>query len=94
MSSRQIGTCPQLIGYALFEIWSLILDGELKNRQGYSMRRLSVQMVPTENQKIAEEVQNTWKGKLGRLRQMNEAGSGQKNDSNIQTADLHKVQVP
>ena len=28
MSSRQMGTWPQLIHCALFKIWSLILDGE------------------------------------------------------------------
>ena len=47
MSSGQIGTWPQLIGCTLFEIWSLISNSELKNGQGYSTRRLSVQMVPT-----------------------------------------------
>ena len=41
----------------------------------------SVQMVLTENLKIAEEVQNTLKGKLGRIRQKSEAESGQKDDS-------------
>ena len=45
MSSRQVGTWPQLIGYALFEIWSLILDGELKNRIGYLAGRLSVVVI-------------------------------------------------
>ena len=33
-----------------------------------------------ENQKIAERVQNTWKGKLRRLRWMDEAENGQKDD--------------
>ena len=81
MSSRQMGTWPQLIGCALFKIWSLILDGELKNRIEYSTGRLSVQMVLAEILKIAEEVQNTLKGKLGRLRQKSEAESGLKDDS-------------
>ena len=36
MSSRQMGTWPQLIGCALFKIWSLISDSELKSRRGYS----------------------------------------------------------
>ena len=47
MSSRQIGTWPQLIGCALFEIWSLILDCELKNRKGYSTGSLEVYEVLT-----------------------------------------------
>ena len=54
MSSRQMGTWPQLIGCALFEIWSLISDCELRNRKGYSTGRLEVYEVLTENQKLAE----------------------------------------
>ena len=64
MSSRQVGTWPQLIGCALFEIWSLISDCELKNRKRYSTKRLGVQQVLTENQKIAEGIPRH----LGRLR--------------------------
>ena len=55
MSSRQMGIWPQLIGCALFEIWSLILDCKLKNRKGYSTGRLKVYEVLMENQKLAEE---------------------------------------
>ena len=55
MSSRWMGTWPQLIGYALFEIGSLILDCELKSRKGYSTGRLEVSEVSAENQKLAEE---------------------------------------
>ena len=47
-----------------------------------------------EIQKMAEGIQNTWKGKLRRLRQMGETESGQKDVKNIQTTDLYKVQVP
>ena len=54
MSSRQMGTWPQLIGCAFFEIWSLISDGELKSRKGYSTERLEVYEVSTENQKLAK----------------------------------------
>ena len=49
MSSRQMGTWPQLIGCALFEIGSLISDGELRSRRGYSTGRLEVYEVSTEN---------------------------------------------
>ena len=56
MSSRQIGTWPQLIGCALFKIWSLISDCELKNRIGYLTGRLDIQEVSTENQKITEGI--------------------------------------
>ena len=76
MSSRQVGTWPQLIGCALFEIWSLILDSELKEQKGYSTGRLSVQEISTDKQKMAEGFQDAWKGKLGRLRWMGEAESG------------------
>ena len=76
MSSRQMGTWPQLIGCTLFEIWSLILECKLKEQIGYSTRRLSAQMISAENQKIAEGVEDTWKGKLGRLRWMSEAENG------------------
>ena len=55
MSSRQMGTWPQLIGCALFEIWSLISDCELKNRKGYSTGRLEVYEISMENQKLVEE---------------------------------------
>ena len=44
ISSRQIGTWPQLIGCALFDIRSLILEGEFKEQIGYSTERLNVQM--------------------------------------------------
>ena len=54
MSSRWIETWPQLIGYALFEIWSLILDGELKSRRGYSTRRLEVCEISMENQEMVQ----------------------------------------
>ena len=54
MFNKQMGTFPQLIGYALFEIWSLISDCELKSRKGYSTGRLKVYEVLTENQKIAK----------------------------------------
>ena len=54
MSSRQMGTWPQLISCALFEIWSLILDCELRSRKGYSTGRLKVYEVLIENQKMAE----------------------------------------
>ena len=50
MSSRQIETWPQLIGCALFEIWSLISDSELRSRRGYSTGRLEVYEISTENQ--------------------------------------------
>ena len=42
VSSRQMGTWPQLIGCALFEIGSLISDCELRSRRGYSTGRLEV----------------------------------------------------
>ena len=54
MSSRWMGTWPQLIGCALFEIWSLILNCELKGRKEYSTGRLEVYEVLTENWKMAE----------------------------------------
>ena len=55
MFSRQMGTWPWLIGCALFEIWSLISDGELKSRKGYSIGRLEVyEVVLTENQRLVE----------------------------------------
>ena len=56
------------------------MESELKEQNGYSTGRLSVQKVLTENQKMAVGVQNTWKSKLGRLRQMGEAESGGKDD--------------
>ena len=34
-----------------------------------------------ENQKIAKRIQDTWKGKLKRLRQMGKAESGEKDDT-------------
>ena len=52
MSSRQMGTWPQLIGCALFEIWSLISDGELRSRKGYSTGRLEVYEILTEIQEM------------------------------------------
>ena len=76
MSNRQMGTWPQLIGCALFEIWSLISDSELKEQIGYSTGRLSVQEISMDRRRIAEEFQDTWKGELGRLRQMSETESG------------------
>ena len=54
MSSRQMGTWPQLIGCALFEIWSLISDCELKSRRGYSTGRLEVCEISTENQEMVQ----------------------------------------
>ena len=80
MSSRHIGTCPQLIGCALFEIWSPILNCELKEQKGYSTGRLSVQEILTDKQKMAKGFQDIWKGELGRLRWMGEAESGGKDD--------------
>ena len=53
MSSRQMGTWPQLIGCALFEIGSLILDSELRSRRGYSTGRLEAYEISTENWEIA-----------------------------------------
>ena len=52
ISSRQMGTWPQLMGCALFKILSL--DGL------------------TEIWKLAEGIQNTWEGELGRFRWMSE----------------------
>ena len=49
MSSRQMGTWPQLIGCALFEIGSLISDSELRSRRGYSTGRLESYEISTEN---------------------------------------------
>ena len=49
MSSRWIGTWPQLIGCALFEIGSLILDSELRSRRGYSTGRLEAYEILMEN---------------------------------------------
>ena len=59
MSSRQMGTWPQLIGCALFKIWSLILDCELKSRRGYSTGRLEVCEILLENQKWYRDFLNT-----------------------------------
>ena len=56
MSSKQMGTWPQLIGYALFEIWSLISCCELKSRKGYSTGRLEVYEVSMENQRMAKGI--------------------------------------
>ena len=56
MSSRQMGTWPQFIGCALFEIWSLISECELKEQIGYLIERLSVQEVSMESWKMAEGV--------------------------------------
>ena len=78
MSSRQMWTWPQFIGCALFEIWSLISDCELKEQKGYSIGKLNVQEISTENWKITEGFQDTWEGELGRLRQMGEAENGGK----------------
>ena len=50
------------IDCALFKIQSLISDGELKNRKGYSTGRLEVYEVLMGNQKMAEEIS----GDLGR----------------------------
>ena len=47
MSSRQMGTWPQLIGCALFEIRSLISGSELTSRRGYSTGRLEVYEIST-----------------------------------------------
>ena len=73
-----MGTWPQPIGCALFKIWSLISEYKRKEQIGYSIGRLSTQMVSAENQKITEGVQDTWKGELGRLRWMGEAENGEK----------------
>ena len=54
MSSRRVGTWPQLIGCALLEIGSLILDSELRSRRGYSAGRLEVYEISME---IQEKVQ-------------------------------------
>ena len=54
MSSRQMGTWPQLIGYALFKIWSLISDCELKSREGYSTERLEVYEISMEKSEMAQ----------------------------------------
>ena len=43
--------------------------------------RLSVQGISTDKQKMAERFQDTWEGKLGRLRWMGEAKSGGKDDT-------------
>ena len=45
-------------------------------------------MVSMKNHKIAEEVPGTWKGKLGRLRQMSDAESRQKM---IQYSDCRSI---
>ena len=52
MFSRQMGTWPQLIGCALFEIWSLVLDSELRSKMGYSTGRVKVCEIVTENWEI------------------------------------------
>ena len=52
MSSRQMGTWPQLIGCALFEIWSLISDSGLRSRRGYSTGRLEAYEISTENREM------------------------------------------
>ena len=49
-----MGTWPQLIGYALFKIWSLISDCELKSRRGYSTGRLGVCEISMENQEMVQ----------------------------------------
>ena len=49
-----MGTWPQLIGCALFEIGSLILDGELKSRRGYSTGRLEVCEISLENWEMVQ----------------------------------------
>ena len=54
VSSRQMGTWPQLIGCALFKIGSLILDCKLKNRRGYSTGRLEVCEILTENWEMVQ----------------------------------------
>ena len=54
MSSRQMGTWPQLIGCALFEIWSLILDSELKSKRGYLTGRLEVCEILMENWEMVQ----------------------------------------
>ena len=76
MSSKQMGTWPQLIGCALFEILSLILECELREQKGYLTGKLSVQKVSTENQKITKGVKNIWKCELGKLRWMSQAENG------------------
>ena len=78
MSSRWMGTWPQLIGCALFKIGSLISDCELKSRKGYTIGRLEVYEVLTENWKIAEGFPEHLEGELEGLRQMGEAESGGK----------------
>ena len=59
MSSRQMGTWPQLIGCALFEIWSLISDGELRSRKGYSTGGLGVCEILMENQENGTGISRT-----------------------------------
>ena len=60
---------------------TLILDSGLKEQKGYSTGKLSVQEILTDRQRIAKGFQNTWKGKLGRLRWMGEAETGGKDDT-------------
>ena len=73
MSSRQMGTWPQLIGCALFEIWSLISDGELRSRRGYSTGRIEAYEILTENWEMVLEFPEHLRRRTRRLRQMGEA---------------------
>ena len=93
MSSRQIGTWHQLIDCALFKIWSLILEGELKEQKGYLTGWLSAQIGC---QKFGKQ-QRGYR-KPGKVNQKGLDGwmrlkVGEKM-LNIHTTDLHKVQVP
>ena len=73
-----MGTWPQLIGCALFEIWSLISDGELRSRRGYSTGRIEAYEISTENREMVPEIPEHLRGRTGRLRRMGEAESGGK----------------
>ena len=90
MSSRQMGTWPQLIGCALFEIWSLISDGELRSRGGYSTGRMEAYENLTENREMVPEIPEHLRGRTGRLRRMGEAESGGK--VTIQYSDCRSTQ--
>ena len=78
MSSRWMGTWPQLIGCALFKIGSLIPDGEFKSKRGYSTGRLEVCEISMENQEMVQGFPEHLRSKLGGLRQMSETESGEK----------------
>ena len=61
-----MGTWPQLIGCALFEIWSLISDGELRSRGGYSTGRIEAYEILTENREMVPEVPEHLRGQTRR----------------------------